>query len=392
MRWRPSAAGFDKVRRGAYNQKKADLLNGSARRGRGGYIMRKQKILGFLMALSVLLCGCGLFGGGEQEPDLSLEEQEYPVTIGGEEVLSRPSTVASLSPSATEKLVDLGMADRLVGVSDYCGSIPEAAELPACGTAMLPDLEKLLEIHPHVVVSETALSSDDADALRQMDIYVVELGLAKDLEGWLESYVSLSRLLEGDRTGREMGEAFAGRQRRRMESLEQWFGGAAGESGGQKVLYLRYLDYTAATGDTLEHSLMERIGLENIAAEYTGWALPEEDLEALREKLGEADWILADVADAPLEELKESGLYGGLGAVSEGRVIPVDSTAFERQSARMLDELEAVGAAVYPDANPPEGYTPAERAPEGDLEEDLSDDPLVAALDNLPKAEGQEGE
>jgi len=373
--------------------------------------MKRYRLCRLLLALLLLvLTGCSLWGGGDsQESDESQVEEprEYPVTIGDATILSRPGSVVSLAPSVTEKFVDLGMEDRLVGISEYCtdgkggAALPESvAALPRCGTAQLPDLDELGELSPHVVIAETALSQADADALGRMDIDVVLLERAESLESWLETYVTISRLMEGDLSGAIIGESFVRqRLRDRLDGLEEWFGAYARENGAKKALYLRYLDYTIATGETLESALMEMIGLENAAAAQTGWTYPEggEGDGKRREDIEAADIIFMDESDVKMEDLERHEFYKGLSTVIEDQYQYIDCSAFERQSLRMLDELERMGGAAYPAAVPPAGYTPAKSEGEKDdeaLPEDTqsapSDDPMVQALENMPQATEEE--
>jgi iron complex transport system substrate-binding protein len=138
----------------------------------------KYAILTLLCVLLALgMAGC-LPGSDKDKPSsssepVSQEEQlpelpaEFPVEVGGTVVASRPGKVVSLSPAITEKIFDLGLTDRLAGVSDFCADfIPDAAGSEKCGTAQQPELEVILGLGAHLVVSEIPLPEEDQAALR----------------------------------------------------------------------------------------------------------------------------------------------------------------------------------------------------------------------------------
>jgi ABC-type Fe3+-hydroxamate transport system substrate-binding protein len=69
------------------------------------------------------------------------------------EIKRPPQRIVSLVPSLTELLFDLGVGARVAACTDYC--LYPAAELkplPRVGGQKDPDLEKLLSLHPDLVV------------------------------------------------------------------------------------------------------------------------------------------------------------------------------------------------------------------------------------------------
>lgn len=58
----------------------------------------------------------------------------------------------SLSPSITETIYALGLADRLVAVTDYCDYPPEAQSLPTVGGYTDPSLEAIVANEPDLVI------------------------------------------------------------------------------------------------------------------------------------------------------------------------------------------------------------------------------------------------
>lgn len=79
-----------------------------------------------------------------------------PLLIGDqiEDLHPLPSRVVSLVPSLTESLYDLGLADPLVGVTDFCQP-PEGAQaqLTRVGGTKTPDLQTILGLQPDLVLA-----------------------------------------------------------------------------------------------------------------------------------------------------------------------------------------------------------------------------------------------
>jgi iron complex transport system substrate-binding protein len=101
-----------------------------------------------------------------------------------------PQRIISVVPSATEMLFALGVGNRVIAVGDYDQFPPEVQKLPRIGGLLNPNIEKIIEMKPDLVVN---YGSQDAlrDRLSAVGIqmypfthgsidhtleYVVELG------------------------------------------------------------------------------------------------------------------------------------------------------------------------------------------------------------------------
>lgn len=63
-----------------------------------------------------------------------------------------PRRIVSVVPSVTETLFALGFGERVAGVSDYCDYPPETAPIPKIGGLYNPNLERILELRPDLVI------------------------------------------------------------------------------------------------------------------------------------------------------------------------------------------------------------------------------------------------
>jgi ABC-type Fe3+-hydroxamate transport system substrate-binding protein len=61
-----------------------------------------------------------------------------------------PKRIVSLVPSITETLFDLGVGDRVAGITDFC-IFPPDLELPRIGGTKNPRIEEIRALHPDLV-------------------------------------------------------------------------------------------------------------------------------------------------------------------------------------------------------------------------------------------------
>jgi iron complex transport system substrate-binding protein len=63
-----------------------------------------------------------------------------------------PARIISLIPATTEMLFTMGAGDQLAGVGSYDRFPPEVARLPRMGGLLDPNVERILSVHPDLVV------------------------------------------------------------------------------------------------------------------------------------------------------------------------------------------------------------------------------------------------
>lgn len=98
----------------------------------------------------------------------------------GWSVASSPAVVAqagrerlvSLSPPITETLFAIGAGELLVARSDWCAWPAEATRLPAVGSALQPQLEAIVALHPTHILTESTLAgrTDQLSALAPTEV------------------------------------------------------------------------------------------------------------------------------------------------------------------------------------------------------------------------------
>ncbi|MBX3460410.1 MAG: ABC transporter substrate-binding protein [Planctomycetes bacterium] len=148
--------------------------------------------------------------------DLTFTEIEIPQPV---------RRVVSLVPSITETLFALGAADRLVGRTIYCVSPqPQVREIPTVGGTKNPDLKKIVELRPDLVLANKEENRrEDILHLREQGL-TVHVCQPTTVEEGLAYVATAGRILEREEAAEAIvragvREVVAARDR--AEQLEQ---------------------------------------------------------------------------------------------------------------------------------------------------------------------------
>lgn len=168
-----------------------------------------------LIVITGLLC-CSLLSGCNREnnaipseivgSDTSHTEEisVFPVETCGVKLTKAVERAVSLSPAATEIICELGFADKLIGVSDYC-DYPESLSAPKLGSPENPDLEEIMRLMPDAVFTISPLSERETYLLQQAKIAVLDIPNAATIEGYAEMYSEIAAAFYGKETVDEKG-------------------------------------------------------------------------------------------------------------------------------------------------------------------------------------------
>lgn len=307
---------------------------------------------------AVLMAGCGGETAVEEEqnvetpaePPTEVAEAEFPVTLVdalGDEVVieEEPQTIVSMVPSTTEITYELGLGDKLVGVSDFDNYPEEVADIEKIGGQEF-NVEKVISLEPDLVIShESGISTWEAGLQQLRDagitVYVVNNETSFD-----EVYESISII--GQATGAtEEADALVEQMQVQVDEITE----QAKAVEEPKTVFVEVGSqpdiYTTGSGTFIDE-MLTMIGAENLAGEEEGWV--SMDPEAIVS--GNPDVIVstegAYMPDA-VEQIKQRSGFAEVTAVKEDAVYNIDSDAVTRSGPRLTAGLLELAEAVYPE-------------------------------------------
>ena len=254
-----------------------------------------------------------------------------------------PQRIVSHVPSITETIFALGLAEKVVGVSDYCDYPKEAGVKPSIGDYFNPSIESIVELDPDLV-----LTDGHSESIKQLD----SLGITymvidpKDIDGIFKDIELLGKITG---TEKEAEKLIKDMQERISHVIAQ-----VEDALRPKVFYI--IDatdlnnpWTAGPGSLID-SLITMAGGENIAAEAQG-AWVQFSLEAV--VASDPEIVILPVkhgtAFTPPEALAEHPAWGQTIAVKESSIFTIDDDLVSRYGPRIVLGLEEMARIIHPE-------------------------------------------
>lgn len=305
------------------------------------------------------------------------ETPPYPVTVNSVTVERAPKAVASLDPSITKMLIDLGFLKRIVGysngevlpepppeepVSSDTGfrwfwepkpepyvpePMPESGEI---GTAIAPSYEAIAKYLPEIIFTTLPLPSAEMEKLAEVSIKVIVLDSPKTMEALIQNYRAIYRAMAGEVLAEKEGQPIIDELNRQLSHIS-----SVVPQNRVSVLYICTEDMIVATNDTYEGAMLKLLA-DNVAGDAIGYSMTEEQLADC-----DPDIILYP-EDLDPAALGEKEALAGKTAVLEGKLYPISKNILTDKSLSLVESIQALGAILYPgvDFTVPEPVVEAE--------------------------------
>jgi len=275
---------------------------------------------------------------GGEGPIVVTDQMGREVTIDG-----IPQRLISLSPSNTEIAFALGLAERMVGVTEYCNYPPEAQEKELIGGFATPNIERIVELEPDLIFASTI----HEDAVTQFEALGIPV-LVIESATLIELYTSISLMAElAGVTG--AGEALIASMQSRIGAVEEQVASIP-EAERVRVYYEVYSDPLMSAGkQAFINEIITLAGGINIFADIDE-SYPQISAEVVAERQpqvilypdyhGTADLVLESMVDRPG--------WSSIPAVRESKVFAASDDAFARPGPRVVEAVEEAARLFYP--------------------------------------------
>ncbi len=201
-------------------------------------------------------------------------------------VPERPQRIVSLVPSITEYLLDLGLADRLVGRTKFCihpeGTISDIAKV---GGTKDFNLEKITELQPDLIIGNRE-ENTEANIKELSRHYPVWMSDVESLEQNFEMMQTLGQITGKDQEAQSW-----------MERVRQNFAKHHCRYSGRVLYMIWRRPYMVAGKGTFINSVLEYLGFENIVLQRRYPQIDDYILETLA-----ADTVFLSSEPFPFKE------------------------------------------------------------------------------------------
>jgi ABC-type Fe3+-hydroxamate transport system substrate-binding protein len=237
------------------------------------------------------------------------------------ELKKLPSRIVSLVPSQTELLIDLGLSNKLVGITKFCIHPNKVVKsMTKIGGTKNFNIEKIRSLNPDLIIANK--EENEETKLKE---------LMKEFPVWISDVRNLNQAFKmiteiGLITGKEAAANLLSQNiRRKFEQLESI------KKTNKRVIYLIWKNpFMSINKDTFIHSMIEKCGWNNIISEYNK-RYPELSTDEIINL--KADTILLSSEPYPfkekhIEELKK--------IIPQTTIKIVDGEAFSWYGSKLL--------------------------------------------------------
>lgn len=302
--------------------------------------MSMRLLIALLLITLAIIAGC--IGKDEEKinparPIIVVDSLGRNVSISG-----KPQRIVSLAPSNTEILFALGLADKIVGVTEYC-NYPEAAkQKPKIGGYYTVNVERVVALKPDLVIAEMGNGREVVEALQKFEVPVVVLE-AKRVEDVFNNIALAGRAAGAEKNAALLIDSL----KAKVEAIRQKNGDLEGGKR-PKVLYIVWHDPIWCAGrDTFADDLISLAGGRNIAINLSGYKVI--DLETIVRE--DPDVIITSGMTAgdwgpTYEYVRGEPRLSQVQALKNNRVYAVDSDIVSRAGPRVVEALELFARAM----------------------------------------------
>lgn len=302
-----------------------------------------------------VLASCGEQKDTVKEENNSKTEQQstdkaFPVTIKDaldQEVIieEKPEKIVSLIPSNTEIVFALGLGEEVVGVSDY-DNYPEEVSTKEKIGGMEINLEKIISLQPNLVLAHASSAHNGEEGLQQLKDAGIDVLVVNDAQNFDQVYDSIAMIGKATGETKKADELIAGMKEKLAVIKEK-----SAEIKEKKKVLVEVSpapDIFTTGKNTFMNEMLEVINAENIANDQEGWI--KIDQEAMLER--NPDVIITtygDYVENPPEQVIGRKGWENVNAIKNNQVIDVDSDRVTRSGPRVVEGVEDLAKAVYPE-------------------------------------------
>jgi ABC-type Fe3+-hydroxamate transport system substrate-binding protein len=223
---------------------------------------------------------------------------EFIDHIGNKVVLTKyPERIVSLVPSQTELLFDLGLKNKIVGITRYCVEPKElVAEIPKVGGTKKLNIEHIRSLEPDLVIANKEENTKE-DVEKIQEFAPVWVSVVSNFNEAIKMILDIGEITNQAQKAQWIVA--------NIIEKKDYFVEKVAKKGilGKTVLYFIWRKPFMIVGtDTFINSMLELCGLENLASKVNGieGRYPKIDIDVL--KRINPDYVFLSTEPYPFSE------------------------------------------------------------------------------------------
>lgn len=305
-----------------------------------------QLMVSLILGLTTIVISCGddsVYADTVVNPTGDGKDT-FPLTVtdsSGAQLLieTMPQRVISYSPGATEILFAIDSGDLIIATDRFSDYPSAALQLPKL-EYLDPDPEAALALNPDLVLMSGAQRSH-LQQFRDLSMTVLLLEEADSLETVFESILLLGTLTGNEPRAESLELSMKTRIRTITDALVDI-------NQGPRVFYELSADLYTVSPNTFIGGMLELLKAQNVASGAES-PFPQLSVEAVLE--ADPEVILLSNAEygESFETVSTRPGWTNVSAVVNERVYPINPDIVNRPGPRIVDGLEEIAQALYPD-------------------------------------------
>ena len=290
----------------------------------------------------------------KDESNTSVEKKSenitFPVTIkdalNNNVVLNKkPEKIVSLIPSNTEFVFALGLGKNVVGVSDFDNYPEETAKKEKIGGQEI-NLEKIISLKPDVVFAHASNAQNSTDGLKQLTDAGIPVIVVNDAQNFDQVYDSIEMIGKATGEKKKADDMIQGMKDKLAEIKAK-----AKEIKEKKKVLVEVSPapeiYTPGK-NTFMNEMLTMINAENLANDQEGWIKIDQEA-MIKRNPGVIITTYGYYVKNPAEQVLTRKGWENVNAVKNKQVIDVDSDRVTRPGPRIVEGVEDLAKAIYPE-------------------------------------------
>ncbi|KRF64644.1 metal ABC transporter substrate-binding protein [Bacillus sp. Soil768D1] len=302
-----------------------------------------------ILILALFLTGCGVTDDqtAKEKKDTNKTEEVKAYTVTddtGKKIKfdKIPETVVSLQPSNTEILFELGLGDKVVGVTDFDNYPEEAKDIEHVSDSVNINAEKIISLKPDAIIAYTI---GDETTMKPLEDAGIPVFIIKSATNFDDVYGDIGQIAEVMGVA-EKGEKLVKDIQNQITSVEEKI--ETLDEKEQTYFEISPAPEIYTTGsETFQQEILETAGIENIFADQKGWVKVSD--EEIVKRNPNAIITTATYADDAVDEIKSRKGWEDINAVKNDQVYLLDENIMSRPGPRIGEAVELAAKTVYPD-------------------------------------------